>query len=103
MDHFKSDEMQRTLLHDNLSSHKSDEVVDAVYNRGHKVICRVPYRPYEASIGWAFDQFACEIRRRWNNIKDETDLVREIHNILDSRAGMGGFDELFKDCGYKWF
>ena len=50
MDHFKSDEMQRTLMHHNLSSHKSDEVVDAVYNGGHKVICRVPYHPHEAPI-----------------------------------------------------
>ena len=89
-------------MHDNLSSHKLDEFVDAVYNRGHEVICRVPHHLHEAPIEWVFNQFACELRRRWNNINDETDLVREIHNILDSRAGMGDFDELFKDCGYTW-
>ena len=32
MDHFKYDKMQHTLMHDNLSSCKSDEVIDAVYN-----------------------------------------------------------------------
>ena len=85
-----------------LSSNKSDEVVETIYSRGHRVICRVPYRPNEAPIEWAFDQLACEIRRRWNVIKTEEDMVREIHNIIASRAGMGGFDDLFKDCGYVW-
>jgi len=99
---FKQDEPQRVIMHDNLSSHKSDEVVDAIYNSGHEVICRVPYRPHEAPIEWAFDMFACELRRRWNVIKDETDLVRECLSILESKAGMGGFDFLFEDCGYIW-
>ena len=100
MDYFDDNERRRTIMHDNLTSHKSDEVLDAIYRRGHQVICRVPYRPHEAPIEFVFDQLACEIRRRWPVIKDEKDLVREIHNVLDSRAGMGGFDQLFKDCGY---
>lgn len=89
-------------MHDNLTSHKADEVVDAIYTRGHRVLCRVPYRPNEAPIEWVFDQLACEVRRRWAVIKTEEDLVKQIHNIIESRAGLGGFDDLFKDCGYTW-
>ncbi len=100
MDYFDSDERKRTMMHDNLSSHKSDAVVDAIYNRGHRVICRVPYRPNEAPIEFAFDVFACEVRSRWKSIKDEDDLVRECNKILDSKEGMKGFNKLFSDCGY---
>lgn len=96
------DEPQRTLMHDNLSAHKHAEVVETIYNAGHTVICRPPYRPHEAPIEFAFDQFACEIRNRWASIRDEKDLVREMHNVLGSKAGMGGFDKQFQECGYKW-
>ena len=50
MDDFFEDEPQRTIMHDNLSSHKPPEVVEVVYKRGHRVKCRVPYWPHEAPI-----------------------------------------------------
>ena len=39
MDKFFEDEPQRTIMHDNLSSHKSPEVAEAVYKGGHRVKC----------------------------------------------------------------
>lgn len=102
MDKFDPNESQRTIMHDNLSSHKADEVVEAIHSRGHRVICRPPYRPHEAPIEWAFDMFAAEVRRRWEVINDEQDLCREMHNILQSKSGLGGFDSLFEECGYRW-
>ena len=89
-------------MHDNLSSHKCTKVYDAIYSRGHHVICRPPYRPNEAPIGWVFNQVACEIRRRWEVIKDKDDLDKEIWNILESRVGLGGCNKLFIDCDYNF-
>lgn len=102
MDKFEPNERQRTIMHDNLRSHKADEVVDAIYNRGHRVICRVPYRPHEAPIEFAFDMFACGIRNRWKHIKNEKNLVDECNKLLESKDGLSGFDKLFWDCGYKY-
>lgn len=100
MRHFYANEEQRTLLNDNLSSHLADEVYDTVYSEGHRITCRVPYRPHEAPIEFAFDQLACELRRRWHLIKDEKQLINNIHDILQNKTGMGGFNDLFKRCGY---
>ena len=99
--HFRQDEPRRTFLHDNLSSHKADEVYDLIYGAGHEVICRPPYRPDEAPIEIVFDQVACEIRRRWERINDQDDLIYNIRDIIDTRAGMGGINKLFKLCGYR--
>ena len=96
----RPDEPRRVLMHDNLQSHKSDEIYDTMDAAGHGVICRPPYRPNEAPIEFAFDQLACEIRRRWNKIRNEEQLIKEIRDVIDTRTGMGGFNDLFKDCGY---
>ena len=98
----KDDEPSRVLMHDNLSAHKSDVIYDLVDKAGHSVICRPPYRPNEAPIEWVFDQVACEIRRRWEIIKDEKDLIKEVRKVIDGRAGIGGFDDLFQKCNYKY-
>ena len=78
MDHFNDDEPQRTLLHDNLFAHKADEIYEAVYSRGHRVICRPPHRPYEAPIEWVFKQLACSVRSKWEEINNEDELIDEI-------------------------
>ena len=100
LNHLRSDEPRRVMMHDNLSSHKADDIYEAMDAAGHDVICRPPYRPNEAPIEFAFDQLTCEIRRRWERITNEKILIKEIHTIIDTRAGMGGFDKLFRDCGY---
>ena len=99
---FRENERQRTILHDNLTSHKSDEVASTVYAAGHRVKCRPPYRPHEAPIEYAFDQLGCEIRRRWERISTEKELINNVHDILHTRKGMGGFNELFIRCGYVY-
>ena len=106
MEKFNANERQRTILHDNLSSHKSDDVVEAVYTRGHRVKCRVPYRPHEAPIEYIFDMLACEIRRRWSTIHNQEGLIENIHDILKTRKGMKGegtsFNDTFIRCGYVY-
>lgn len=96
----RADEPRRILMHDNLSSHKSEEIYVTMEEAGHNVICRPPYRPNEAPIEFVFDQLACEIRRRWERINNIKDLKKEIRRVIDTRAGMGGFNDLFKSLGY---
>lgn len=75
MDTFPPHEPQRHFLHDNLTSHKRPDVVEAVYRRGHKLTCRPPYRPHDGPIEWVFDQLACAVRDRWGEISDEQELI----------------------------
>jgi len=100
LNYLRPDEPRRVMMHDNLTSHKADDIYEVMDSAGHEVICRPPYRPNEAPIEFAFDQLACEVRRRWDRITTESILIKEIHNIIRTRAGMGGFDKLFRDCGY---
>lgn len=100
LDKLRTNEPRRVLMHDNLSSHKAEEIYVTMEGAGHNVICRPPYRPNEAPIEFVFDQLACEIRRRWERINNIKDLKKEIRDVIDTRSGMGGFDELFKALGY---
>lgn len=95
-------EPTRVLMHDNLAAHKTDSVTARIYNAGHKVICRPPYRPHIAPIEFAFNMLTCSLRDRWQQIKNEAHLIAAIQDIIDNRIGMGGFDKLFQDCGYTY-
>ena len=37
---------------------------------------------------------------RWDVIFNERDLIVNVHDITETRAGLGGFDDLFCRCGY---
>ena len=96
IDTFKPNERKRLVLHDNLGAHKSDEVADAIYERGHRVMCRPPYRPNEAPIEFAIEQFERSIRDSWDTVKNDQQLIAKIHEIIKERKGMGGFNSLFR-------
>lgn len=100
LNQLRDDEPSRVMMHDNLSSHKSECIYQTMQRAGHNVICRPPYRPDIAPIEWAFDQLACSIRKRWYLIHNETDLIKQIRLVIDKRIGMGGFDKLFQNCKY---
>ena len=68
-------------MHDNFSSHKSDEIAYVIQKYGHIVICRVPYRTKEAPIEFAFNMLVEEIMSVWANIKNEKQLITEINNV----------------------
>ena len=98
----RSNEPKRLLMHDRLSSHLSDLVYDTVRASGHDVIPRPPYRPNCAPIEWVFDQLACSIRRRWELIHNEDDLIHQIRLVIEKRIDLGGFNDLFIKCGYRY-
>ena len=50
---------QQSLMHVNLTSHKSPSVYEAVRRRGHRVIYRSPYYPQDGPVKFAINE-ACE-------------------------------------------
>ena len=90
------------LSKDRGTSALSDLVYDTVRASGHDVIPRPPYRPNCAPIEWVFDQLACSIRRRWELIRNEDDLIHQIRLVIEKRIGLGGFNDLFIKCGYRY-
>lgn len=95
---FGPNEPQRTLMHDNLSSHKSDAVVNDVYMAGHRISPRPPYQPHIAPVEYAIDQIACMIRQACFNIDTINILVQKIPEFA---ARLSGLDRLFAKCGYQ--
>ncbi len=55
----------RTLIHDNLSSHKAPEVYEAVRERGHCVICQPLYRLQDGPVEYAINQVCVQLDKRW--------------------------------------
>ena len=69
---------------------------EAVYKCGQRAKCRVPYRLHKAPIEWAFDCIDCEVCRRWDDIFNERNFLDNIHDIIETRAGLSGFYGLFR-------
>jgi hypothetical protein len=99
IDSFGPHEPHRTVMHDNLSAHKSDRVYDGVHMRGHRITCRPPYRPHCGPVEFAIDQIACAIRDRCFQINSIHDLVYQIQVVAGTCVT--GIDDLFAKCGYQ--
>ena len=105
LDKFEDGEEQRTIIHDNLSSHKSTKMYDAIYSRGHHVICGPSYGPNEAPTYWVGVQLGCirDWEEEMGGTKDKDDLDTKIHNILEFRVGLSGFNKSLIDCSYEFY
>ena len=42
----------------------------------------------------------CKIHRRWEQIENESQLIENVHDIIRTRKGLGGFDDTFGWYGY---
>jgi hypothetical protein len=60
----------RTFIHDNLTSHRAPEVYEAVRERGHRVVCRPPYRPPDGPVEYAINQVCVNLVKRWLEVED---------------------------------
>ena len=91
---------QRSLIYDNLASHKSSSVYETIRRQGHRVICRPPGRPQDGPVDFAINQ-ACErLQNRWAEVKDLASITRVLQEIIDYE--ITGMDDLFIKCGYHW-
>ena len=89
---------QRTLIHDNLTAHKAPEVYEAVRVRGHRVVCRPPYRPQDGPVEFAINQVCACLTKRWSEVHNLVDMRRVIQEIIEN--DITGIDDTFHRCGY---
>lgn len=93
---------QRTIIHDNLTSHKSAQVYEAVRQSGHRVVPRPPYRPQDGPIEYAINQVMTKLANRWSEIPEDATPAQMrvvLESIID--GGITGMDQLFLNCGYN--
>ena len=57
--------LQRTIIHNNLTSHRAPEVYEAVRLSGHCVVCRPPYRPQDGPVEYAINQVSQRLEQQW--------------------------------------
>jgi hypothetical protein len=91
----------RTLIWDNLSSHYSDVAATMIYNAGHQVVPRPPYRPQDGPIEYIFNQLEGKLRTKMYQIHNDGDLVVAVHNSIAELSLTGGFRNTFLHCGYR--
>ena len=92
--------MCRTLIHDNLLSHKAPEGYDAIQTREHRVVCRPPYQPQDGTVEYTINQVCCGLVRRWLEVSDLPTMQTLVEELIDT--GITGMNALFVKCGYIW-
>ena len=92
--------LHRTLIHDNLSSHRAPEVYEAVHDRGHRVVCRPPYRPQDGPVEYAINQVCVQLNKRWTEARDLESMRTVVEDIIEN--DINNVDETFVHCGYIW-
>jgi hypothetical protein len=66
----------RTFMWDNLRSHKSARIINLVYNAGHRIVCRPPYRPQDGPIEYAFNMLEQELPHHLHTVTDDASFVQ---------------------------
>ena len=92
--------VRRTIIHDNLSSHRAPEVYEAVRLSGHRVVCRPPYRPQDGPVEYAINQVCQRLVQRWSEVEDLTTMQRVVEEIIDN--DINNMEGTFLHCGYIW-
>lgn len=93
---------QRTILHDNLTSHKSPIVCEAIRQSGHRVVPRPPYRPQDGPVEKVINQITMKLAKRWSEVGKENSTPGEFRVLLEDiiDKGVSGVDDTFRSCGY---
>jgi hypothetical protein len=88
-----------TFLWDNLRSHHSALVTNAVYSHpgGHRYIARAPYRPQDGPIEYANNQLLSLMRAQCYNITTDAELQAIMPTLI---SNITGIPETFVHCGY---
>jgi hypothetical protein len=89
---------QRTILHDNLTSHKSPIVCEAIRRSGHRVVPCPPYRPQDGPVEKVINQITMKLAKRWSEIGKENNTPGEFRVLLEDiiDKGVSGVDATFR-------
>ena len=75
---------QRCFTFDNLSAHKHPLVLQLIVGSGHRYALRAPYYLVDGPIGYIFNVVQNYLRIRMYKIHNDEDLVRMIHEGVNS-------------------
>ena len=92
--------LRRTLIHDNLTSHKVPEVYEAMRECGHRVVCHPPYRPQDGPVEYAINQVCIQLDKCCSKCVDLKLMKTFVEEIIDGK--ITNMDKTFVHCGYIW-
>ena len=75
----------RTIVHNNLTSHRLAEVFEAVRLMQHRVVCRPPYWPQDGPVEFAINQVCWRLEKHWSEVDDLQSMQALLENILIMR------------------
>lgn len=92
---------RKTIIHGNLTSHKSPMVYEAVCRSGHRVVPRPPYCPQDGPVEYAINQILQQLSICWLEVDEDT-TPGQMRTLLEDiiEKGVKGMDALFICCGY---
>ena len=73
-----------TFLWDNLGSHHSNMVVNAVYAAGHRIVPRPCYYPADGPSEYMFNLLECHLNDNMYRIHTENDLIQAIGFFINN-------------------
>jgi hypothetical protein len=92
--------LQRKIIHDNLTLHKSPEVYKVVRLRSHRVVCRPPYQPQDGPVEVGINQVCSRLEKFWSEVSDLQMMRAVVVHIIDN--DISNMEETFLYCGYIW-
>ncbi len=92
--------LRRTLIHNNFTTHRAPEVYEAVHQRGHRVVCRPPYRPQDGPVEYAINQVCGRLEKRWSEVTNLVSMTMVIIDII--KNNIHNMDDTFVHCAYVW-
>jgi transposase len=87
----------RTLMWDNLNSHKTAQVANTVARAGHTVVARPPYRAVDAPVEYVIGLIQKKVHANMYAITSEADLVAHVTAAV---SNIGNLNAFFVHCGY---
>ncbi len=90
--------LRRTIIHNNLTSHKLPEVYKVVILQSHHVVCCPPYQPQDGLVEFAINQVCQRLEKRWSEVSDLQTMRAVIEHIIDN--DISNMEETFVYCGY---
>jgi hypothetical protein len=87
------------LLMDNLNSHRSPRVANAIYFAGHRPMFRPPYRPHDAPIEFIINQIDNLLHQNIYNVQNNHDLFTILPTLFNQITN-AAITNTFVHCGY---
>jgi hypothetical protein len=75
--------LRLTIIHNNLTLHKSPEVYKAVRLQSHHVVCRPPYQPQDSPVEFTINQVCSRLEKSWSEVSDVQTMRAVIEHIID--------------------